>query len=124
MLVLEFVLKPSFIVYPLGCVPEILAFDDDCVIDIELPLSRSGIASAGIFAFLISWNEYALVSNLARSTDSKTLTVGLMDFTAQFTINWPGMCALAVFIIIPALILTFMVQKHLVTGLTFGGVKG
>ena len=51
---------------------------------IELPLSKSGIASAGIFAFLISWNEYALVSNLARSTDSKTLTVGLMDFTAQF----------------------------------------
>ena len=91
---------------------------------IELPLSKSGMASAGIFAFLISWNEYALVSNLARSTDSKTLTVGLMDFTAQFTINWPGMCALAVFIIIPALILTFMVQKHLVTGLTFGGVKG
>jgi multiple sugar transport system permease protein len=34
------------------------------------------------------------------------------------------MCALAVFIIIPALILTFMVQKHLVSGLTFGGVKG
>ena len=91
---------------------------------IELPLSKSGIASAGIFAFLISWNEFALVSNLARSTDSKTLTVGLMDFTSQFTINWPGMCALAVFIIIPALILTFMVQKHLVSGLTFGGVKG
>ena len=40
---------------------------------IELPLSKSGIASAGIFAFLISWNEYALVSNLARSTDSKKL---------------------------------------------------
>ncbi len=91
---------------------------------IELPLSKSGIASAGIFAFLISWNEFALVSNLARSTDSKTLTVGLMDFTSQFTINWPGMCALAVFIIIPALILTFIVQKHLVSGLTFGGVKG
>ena len=47
-----------------------------------------------------------------------------MDFTSQFTINWPGMCALAVFIIIHALILTFMVQKHLVSGLTFGGVKG
>ena len=91
---------------------------------IELPLSKSGIASAGIFAFLISWNEFAIVSNLARTTDSKTLTVGLMDFTSQFTINWPGMGALAVFIIIPALILTFMVQKHLVSGLTFGGVKG
>ena len=91
---------------------------------IEFPLAKSGIASAGIFAFLVSWNEYALASQLTRSTDSKTLPVGLMDFTAQFTIDWAGMCAMAVIIIIPALILTFLVQKHLIAGLTFGGVKG
>lgn len=91
---------------------------------IEFPLARSGIASAAIFAFLVSWNEYALASQLTRSTDSKTLPVGLMDFTAQFTIDWAGMCAMAVIIIIPALILTFMVQKHLISGLTLGGVKG
>lgn len=91
---------------------------------IEFPLAKSGIASAGIFAFLTSWNEYALASNLTRSTDSKTLPVGLMDFTAQFTIDWAGMSAMAVIIIVPALILTFLVQKHLISGLTFGGVKG
>lgn len=91
---------------------------------IEFPLAKSGIASAGIFAFLTSWNEYALASNITRSTDSKTLPVGLMDFTAQFTIDWAGMSAMAVIIIIPALILTFLVQKHLIAGLTFGGVKG
>ncbi len=91
---------------------------------IEFPLARSGIASAAIFAFLTSWNEYALASNLTRSTDSKTLPVGLMDFTAQFTIDWAGMCAMAVIIILPALVLTFIVQKHLIAGLTFGGVKG
>jgi len=91
---------------------------------IEFPLAKSGIASAGIFAFLTSWNEYALASNLTRSTDSKTLPVGLMDFTAQFTIDWAGMSAMAVIIIVPALILTFLVQKHLIAGLTFGGVKG
>jgi multiple sugar transport system permease protein len=91
---------------------------------VEFPLARSGIASAAIFAFLTSWNEYALASNLTRSTDSKTLPVGLMDFTAQFTIDWAGMCAMAVIIIIPALLLTFIVQKHLIAGLTFGGVKG
>ena len=91
---------------------------------IEFPLARSGIASAAIFAFLTSWNEYALASNLTRSTDSKTLPVGLMDFTAQFTINWAGMCAMAVIIIVPALALTFVVQRHLIAGLTFGGVKG
>lgn len=91
---------------------------------IEFPLVRPGIAAAGVFAFLTSWNEFALASQLTRSTDSKTLPVGLMDFTAQFTIDWAGMCAMAVIIIVPALILTFLVQKHLIAGLTFGGVKG
>ncbi|MDR3426538.1 MULTISPECIES: carbohydrate ABC transporter permease [Silvimonas] len=91
---------------------------------VEFPMAKSGIASAAIFAFLTSWNEFALASQLTRTTDTKTLPVGLMDFTSQFTINWAGMCALAVVIIIPALILTFIVQKHLIAGLTFGGVKG
>jgi multiple sugar transport system permease protein len=91
---------------------------------IEFPLARPGIAAAGVFAFLTSWNEFALASQLTRSTASKTLPVGLMDFTAQFTIDWAGMCAMAVIIIVPALILTFLVQKHLIAGLTFGGVKG
>ncbi|OSQ49394.1 carbohydrate ABC transporter permease [Thalassospira alkalitolerans] len=91
---------------------------------VEFPVARSGIASAGIFAFLTSWNEYALASQLTRSTTSKTMPVGLLDFTSEFTLNWGGMCALAVLMIIPALILTFLVQKHLIAGLTFGGVKG
>ena len=83
-----------------------------------------GLASAAIFAFLTSWNEYALASQLTRTTASKTMPVGLMDFTAQFTVDWAGMSAMAVLIIIPALVLTFIVQKHLIAGLTFGGVKG
>jgi multiple sugar transport system permease protein len=90
---------------------------------VEFPLARSGLASAGIFAFLTSWNEYALASQLTRTTASKTMPVGLMDFTAQFTVDWTGMSAMAVLIIIPALVLTFVVQKHLIAGLTFGGVK-
>jgi multiple sugar transport system permease protein len=91
---------------------------------VEFPVAKAGVASAGIFAFLTSWNEYALASQLTRSTFSKTMPVGLRDFTSEFTINWGGMCALAVLLIIPALILTFIVQKHLISGLTFGGVKG
>lgn len=91
---------------------------------VEFPLARPGIASAGIFAFLISWNEFALASQLTRSTASKTLPVGLLDYTAEFTIDWRGMCALAVVMIVPALALTFIVQKHLVSGLTSGAVKG
>lgn len=91
---------------------------------VEFPVARAGIASAGIFAFLTSWNEYALASQLTRSVRSKTMPVGLLDFTSQFTLDWGGMCALAVLMIIPAAVLTFLVQKHLIAGLTFGGVKG
>ncbi len=91
---------------------------------VEFPVARSGVASAAIFAFLTSWNEFALASQLTRSVGSKTMPVGLLDFTAEFTINWGGMCALAVLMIVPALVLTFIVQKHLIAGLTFGGVKG
>ena len=91
---------------------------------VEFPLAGPGIASAGIFAFLTCWNEFALASQLTRSVNSKTLPVGLLDYTAEFTIDWRGMCALAVVMIIPALTLTFIVQKHLVGGLTSGAVKG
>jgi multiple sugar transport system permease protein len=91
---------------------------------VEFPLAGPGIASAAIFAFLTSWNEFALASQLTRSINSKTLPVGLLDYTAEFTIDWRGMCALAVVMIIPALTLTFIVQKHLVSGLTSGAVKG
>jgi len=91
---------------------------------VEFPLAGPGIASAGIFSFLTCWNEYALASQLTRSINSKTLPVGLLDYTAEFTIDWRGMCALAVVMIAPALALTFIIQKHLVSGLTFGAVKG
>jgi multiple sugar transport system permease protein len=91
---------------------------------VEFPLAGPGIASSGIFAFLTSWNEFALASQLTRSVNSKTLPVGLLDYTSEFTIDWRGMCALAVVMIVPALALTFIIQKHLVAGLTSGAVKG
>jgi multiple sugar transport system permease protein len=91
---------------------------------VEFPLAGPGIASAAIFAFLTSWNEFALASQLTRSVNSKTLPVGLLDYTSEFTIDWRGMCALAVVMVAPALALTFIIQRHLVSGLTAGAVKG
>jgi len=52
------------------------------------------------------------------------LPVGLLDYTSEFTIDWRGMCALAVVMVAPALALTFIIQRHLVSGLTAGAVKG
>jgi multiple sugar transport system permease protein len=91
---------------------------------VEFPLAGPGVASSAIFAFMTSWNEFALASQLTRSVNSKTLPVGLLDYTSEFTIDWRGMCALAVVMILPAFLLTFVIQKRLVSGLTFGAVKG
>jgi len=91
---------------------------------VEFPLAGPGIASSAIFAFMTSWNEFALASQLTRSVNSKTLPVGLLDYTSEFTIDWRGMCALAVVMILPAFLLTFVIQKRLVSGLAFGAVKG
>jgi len=91
---------------------------------IDFPLAGPGIGAAGIFAFLISWNEYAISNVLTRSLRSKTMPVGLFDFVTEFVMDWRGMCTLAVIMLVPAVIVTFLIQKNLVKGLTFGALKG
>jgi multiple sugar transport system permease protein len=48
----------------------------------------------------------------------------LFDFTEQFTVDWRGMCAMSVLMIIPAVVFVLLTQRNLVRGLTFGALKG
>jgi multiple sugar transport system permease protein len=91
---------------------------------IDFPLAGPGIGASGIFAFLIAWNEFAIANVLTRTLKSKTMPVGLFDFVFEFVMDWRGMCTLAVIMLVPAVIITFIIQKNLVRGLTFGAVKG
>jgi multiple sugar transport system permease protein len=91
---------------------------------IDFPLAGPGIGASGIFAFLIAWNEFAIANVLTRTLRSKTMPVGLFDFVFEFVMDWRGMCTLAVIMLIPAVIITFIIQKNLVRGLTFGAFKG
>jgi multiple sugar transport system permease protein len=90
---------------------------------ISLPLALPGLAASAIFAFLAAWNEFQLAVVLTRTIASKTAPVGLFDFTGQFTIDWRGMAALSVLMMIPAIIFVLAVQRNLVQGLTLGAVK-
>jgi hypothetical protein len=76
--------------------------------------------SAAIFAFLAAWNEFQIVSVLARNNDAKTFPPGLFSFTEQFTVDWRGMAAMSVIMMVPAVIFVILVQRNLVSGLTFG----
>ena len=93
-------------------------------IRVELPLVGPGLAASGIFAFLASWNEFAIANIITQTTASKTFPVGLFDFTGAFVSDWRGMCAMSVIMLIPAIIFVITVQKHLVRGLTLGALKG
>ncbi len=90
---------------------------------IDFPLAGPGIAAAGIFAFLLSWNEFAIANVLTKSLNSKTMPVGLFDFVNEFVMDWRGMCTMAVIMLVPAIALTIAIQKNLVRGLTFGAIK-
>lgn len=90
---------------------------------INLPLALPGLAASAIFAFLAAWNEFQLAVVLTRTTNSRTAPVGLFDFTGQFTIDWRGMAALSVLMMIPAILFVLAVQRSLVRGLTLGAIK-
>ncbi|MEX1346079.1 MAG: carbohydrate ABC transporter permease, partial [Candidatus Limnocylindrales bacterium] len=91
---------------------------------IDLPLALPGLGAASVFAFLASWNEYQIASVITKTPVSKTFPVGLSDFTTQFTVDWRGMAAMSVLMMIPAILFVLAMQRSLTKGLTFGAVKG
>ncbi len=93
------------------------------LLKVDLPLAAPGVAASTIFAFLLSWNEFAIALILTRTPASRTLPVGLFDFMGEFFIDWGGMSAAGTIILIPVVILTFLVQRWIARGLTFGALK-
>lgn len=91
---------------------------------IDLPLAFPGAAAAGIFAFLTSWNEFALSSIITRTPASRTFPPALFEFTGQFVSDWRGMTAMSVLMLIPAIIFVGIIQRQLLEGLTSGATKG
>ena len=91
---------------------------------IDLPLALPGLGAASVFAFLAAWNEYQIASIMTKTPASKTFPVGLSDFTGQFVVDWRGMAAMSVLMMIPAILLVLAMQRSLTKGLTFGAVKG
>jgi multiple sugar transport system permease protein len=91
---------------------------------VDLPLALPGVAASGIFAFLTSWNEFALATVITRTPASRTFPPGLFEFTGSFVTDWRGMCAMSVMMLIPSVIFVALVQRQLVEGLASGATKG
>lgn len=89
-----------------------------------VPLAMPGIAVAGFYTFILSWNDYLLVSMLSQTAATRTLPFGLQLFQAQNTVAWNLLIAAAVITMAPVILLFAVAQKWVVEGLASGGMKG
>lgn len=89
---------------------------------IVVPLARPGIVCAGIFGFVVSWNEffYALVLTRDRAT---TLQVGLMAARTERGDVWEVMAVMGLVVMLPMLFLARALQRHLVAGRFAGALR-
>ena len=94
------------------------------MIRVLLPVAAPGIVTTLIFIFINAWNEYTVALCLISTEELKPLTVGINIFNGYNMIEWQYLFAGSIFAIIPVVILFMSIEKHLVSGLTSGGVKG
>jgi multiple sugar transport system permease protein len=90
---------------------------------IMLPLVWPGIVTAIIFTFIACWNEFAASLILLPTDTNQPLTVALTRFIGQYESAWQYVFAISLIGILPVVALFALIEKHLVSGLTAGGVK-
>jgi len=84
-----------------------------------------GLAAAGIFCFLVAWNEFIYAILLTNTLDSQTLPTRIAQFTSDQRVYNPGLLfAAGVFAIIPPVLIALIFQRLLLRGMLSGAVKG
>jgi multiple sugar transport system permease protein len=90
---------------------------------IALPLARPGIVATAILGVIASWNNF-IFSLVIAGNSTRTLPVAIFNFVSYDSLNWGGLTAASSLITLPVLLMAFLVQKHIVRGLTGGALKG
>lgn len=90
-----------------------------------LPMSRPALAAVGIYAFIESWKEFFIALVMTNSQQTRTVPVGLALFRADLPgVGWGEVMASALMAGAPAIVVFLLLQKHFISGLTEGAVKG
>lgn len=90
---------------------------------VNLPLAKSGMATAGILMFLNNWNEYFYASMLTRSAEIRTMPVALQFFNQSFSYDYTKMFAALTLVIVPGVVLYLCMQKQVQQSLAASGMK-
>lgn len=101
------------------------ANDFQLAIWIVLPLAKPSIIVTSVMILIYVWNEYIYAITFMTGSDNYTLASGLYSLQATETSgNWPIFSAASLLVSVPVLVIFLLAQKHMVSGLTVGGMKG
>jgi len=91
---------------------------------VVLPAARPAIAVTALFSFMSAYNEFILAATILGKEEALTLPVVLQRYVGEHDAAWGTFAAGSILVSLPVMLLFYMVQRHMVSGLTAGGVKG
>ena len=96
------------------------------ILQVFMPLLWPALVSTGLLAFIGAWNEFLFALTFVIDDSQRTVPVGisLISGATSFEIPWGSIMAASVIVTVPLLVLVFVFQKRIVSGLTAGAVKG
>jgi multiple sugar transport system permease protein len=89
---------------------------------IVVPQAATGIAATTVFSFIFAWNEYAFALMLTSET-ARTAPPAIATMQGRGGVEWSAIAAGAMCFLIPVIIITFALRKHLLRGVTFGAIR-
>ena len=89
---------------------------------VVLPQAATGIASTAIFCLIFAWNEYAFAALLTSGT-AQTAPPFIPTIIGAGGKDWPAVAAGATLFLLPIMVFTILLRKHLLRGITFGAVR-
>ena len=93
-----------------------------------LPLVTPGLVTTGLLAFIAAWNEFLYALSFTQTVDKHTVPVAIVTFTGKsgssFQIPWGQIMAATIVVTVPLIVLTLVLQRRILAGLTAGAVKG
>ncbi len=91
---------------------------------VVMPISVPGLVSTAMFTFLLAWDEFFYALIFTSTLTSKTIPVAIAEFVGRYAVNITGMMAGGVIAALPPVLLAFVFQRYIISGLTAGAVKG
>ena len=88
-----------------------------------LPMSFPALVGAGLYTFLLAWNEFLFAVVLIESWGKRVITIAIYSLLAEFVTEWNMMMAFSVLASAPLVIAFIFLQRYVVQGMTAGAIK-